>query len=111
MREARLAFAGGLSNPFSRYFLLTGYTPPAILLSAEYNFPDMAQDFVQTLENPNADRKGHSRRSQMETVRMKQIMRLAMIMGVFVLTTSGAPAQSTNVVQHANFVLKGTKQT
>lgn len=38
-------------------------------------------------------------------------MRFVLITGLLALATSGAIAQSSNVVQRANFVLKGTTQT
>jgi hypothetical protein len=43
--------------------------------------------------------------------RMQKIMRFALITGLLALTISSAKAQSTDVVQRANFVLKGTIQT
>jgi hypothetical protein len=43
--------------------------------------------------------------------RMKKRMRLALMVGLLALAISSATAQSTDVVQHANFVLKGTVQT
>jgi hypothetical protein len=42
---------------------------------------------------------------------MKKIMRLALVTTVLPLAMSTTTAQSTNVVQRANFVLKGTTQT
>ena len=41
----------------------------------------------------------------------QEVMRLAVIIGVLALATSTAWPQATNVIQRANFVLKGTKQT
>lgn len=43
--------------------------------------------------------------------RMKTIMRFAVITGLLALGASIATAQTTTVVQHAYFVLKGTTQT
>lgn len=42
---------------------------------------------------------------------MKKIVRFALITNLLGLAMSSATAQSTDVVQHANFVLKGTAQT
>lgn len=42
---------------------------------------------------------------------MKKILRSAFITGLLALAISNATAQSTNVLQRANFVLKGTTQT
>jgi len=42
---------------------------------------------------------------------MKKMMRFALMTALLALATCGATAQSTNVVQRANFVLKGTTQT
>jgi hypothetical protein len=42
---------------------------------------------------------------------VKKIMRFALRTGLLALALSSATAQSTNVVQRANFVLRGTTQT
>ena len=42
---------------------------------------------------------------------MKNITRFAVLSALLAFTVSTAAAQSTNVVQRANFVLKGTTQT
>jgi hypothetical protein len=43
--------------------------------------------------------------------RMNKMMRFALMAALLALVTTSANAQSTNVVQRANFVLKGTTQT